>query len=340
MNQQHVALAGSTRPAKADATRLRDADPQHRVNVTITLRGKVAPADQIPVERRQDAETTKAVLERYGLTVDQVRLSPGSIVVSGPVAAMDAAFKANLGIYHSATQGDFRGREGELQIPADLEGIVTGVFGLDERQMARRKSGRGSGFQGAMTPDDLERLYNFPAGDGDGQGIGVAEFGGFYFQEDLQAFCSAHNRPTPQVAVVPLSYDPPRSVQELQQLPPDQQQFAAEAGGEVMMDVQIVAGLCPAARISVYFAMFDQRGWIELLDRVIADRPVSVPISWGLTEDHPSWSANALREINKRLEGRRTRASRSVSPPATTARATRSRTAGRMSTSPAPAPSY
>ncbi|MFC9930974.1 protease pro-enzyme activation domain-containing protein [Streptomyces sp. NPDC127190] len=303
MNEQHVALAGSTRPAKADATRLRDADPQHPVEVTLTLRGKVAPTDQIPDERRQDAEKTQSVLERYGLSVDQVRLGPGSVVVSGPVSAMNAAFKADLGIYHSPTQGEFRGREGELHIPAELEGIVTGVFGLDQRQMARRKSVQGHGFQGAMTPDDLERLYNFPAGDGEGQKVGIAEFGGCYFEDDLRAFCEAHNRPVPRAEVVPLNLDPPRSLQQLRQLPPMEQQFAFEAAGEVMMDVQIVAGLCPAAEISVYFATFDQRGWVELLDQVLADRPVSVPISWGLSEDDHGWSPTALREINKRLEG-------------------------------------
>ena len=34
--------------------------------------------------------------------------------------------------------------------------------------------------------------------------------------------------------------------------------------GEVMMDVQIVAGLCPAAKLSVYFAKDSQKGWVDL----------------------------------------------------------------------------
>ncbi|MFE2100207.1 protease pro-enzyme activation domain-containing protein [Streptomyces sp. NPDC059468] len=303
MSEQHVALAGSTRPAKADATRLRDADAHDPVTVTVTLRGKVAPAGQVPEGRLQDAAKTKAVLERYGLTVDEERLEPGSIVASGSAAAMNAAFKADLGIYHSAEQGEFRGREGELKIPAELEGIVTGVFGLDQRQVARRLVAGGSGFQGSFTPEDLELLYNFPTGDGAGQKIAIAEFGGCYFDDDLRAFCAAQNRPVPRVEVVPVDFDPPRSLQEARQLPPAEQKFALEAAGEVMMDVQIVAALCPAAEISVYFADFDQRGWIEVLDRVIAQQPVTLSVSWGLAEDDPNWSGTALDQINKRLEG-------------------------------------
>ncbi|ANP54202.1 kumamolisin [Streptomyces griseochromogenes] len=304
MNEQHVALAGSTRPAKADATRVRAADPQDQVTVTLTLRGDVAAAGEIPGERREDAQKTKAVLERYGLSVDQVRLEPGSIVASGPVSAMNAAFKADLGIYHSLEQGDFRGREGQLQIPAELAGVVTGVFGLDQRRVARRAAvAPGSGFNGSFTPEDLEKLYNFPAGDGEGQKLVVFEFLGGIFHDDIQAFCAAHNRPVPQIDVVALGIEPPRSLQELRQLPPQDQQDYFDATSEVMMDVEIIAALCPAAQISVYFAPFDQRGWIDVLDQTIADNPVVVSNSWGLADESPEWSQTALDEIDKRLKG-------------------------------------
>ena len=60
--------------------------------------------------------------------------------VSGTAAAMEAAFKPGLVIMRSARDGQYRGRQGTIQIPAELKGIVTGVFGLDQRRMARRKS--------------------------------------------------------------------------------------------------------------------------------------------------------------------------------------------------------
>ncbi|MFC0602628.1 S53 family peptidase [Streptomyces palmae] len=305
MTEQHVVLEGSKRPAMADATRVADADAQAPVSVTVTLRGKVVTDDQIPDERREDAEKTKAVLERYGLTVDEVRLQPGSVVASGPVTAMNAAFQTDLGIYRSAEQGEIRGREGELKIPSELAGVVTGVFGLDERRVARRAAaqGMGTGFHGSFTPADLERQYNFPNGQGEGQKIGIAEFPGGYFGDDLRAFCDGHKLPTPQVNVVSLGYNPPRNLQALQQLPPRQMNDAAAGTPEVMMDVQIVAGLCPAAQISVYFAPWTQKGWIDLLDQVIADKPVCLSLSWGLPEDHPAWALLGRTEIDKRLEG-------------------------------------
>jgi kumamolisin len=51
----------------------------------------------------------------------------------------------------------------------------------------------------------------------------------------------------------------------------------------------------------VYFATFDQHGWVAMLNRAMQDRPVTVSVSYGLAEDSTDWSAAALREINKRL---------------------------------------
>jgi kumamolisin len=63
-----------------------------------------------------------------------------SLRVRGTAGQMDATFRANLGLYRHDGH-EYRGREGTLQIPASLEGIVTGVFGLDQRRVARRVPG-------------------------------------------------------------------------------------------------------------------------------------------------------------------------------------------------------
>ena len=72
-----------------------------------------------------------------------------------------------------------------------------------------------------------------------------------------------------------------------------------------MMDVQIIAGLCPKAEITVYFSTFDQGGWVDLLNAVIAARPVVLSVSWGLAEDDPGWSKNAVAAIDDRLNAAR-----------------------------------
>jgi kumamolisin len=68
-----------------------------------------------------------------------------------------------------------------------------------------------------------------------------------------------------------------------------------------MMDVEVIAGLCPNSTIDVYFATFDQKGWVDLLNRAIEDRPVVLSVSWGMAEDDVAWSKAARDAINERL---------------------------------------
>src|SRR5207237_425889 len=152
------------------------------------------------------------VLERYGLTVESVSLPTHSMEVSGSAAAIEAAFRPHLGIYHSAARGEFRDREGDIQVPTEVAGIVVDVLGLGERQAARRASvadaitlATGAGAK-ALTPADFEARYQFPAGDGAGQRIAIAEFGGGYFPNDLQAFSTKYGRHVPAVQTVSVGW--------------------------------------------------------------------------------------------------------------------------------------
>ncbi|MET8133831.1 MULTISPECIES: S53 family peptidase [unclassified Streptomyces] len=300
--QQHVLLEGSRRPHPTRSAQMAKAvDPEEEIAVTISLRD--AGKNENPERRRADAEKVKESLGRYGLRVTDERLEVGSIEMKGKVKDLNKAFQTELKLYHGERQGEFRGREGELGIPADLDGIVAGVFGLDKRRVARRRVFPGSGDHGSFTPRDLEAQYQFPEGAGEGQKIVALEFGGCIFDDDIGIFCESHGLNTPNVTVVPVGYTPPRTIEQLKQLPAQDRRMAFEIAGEVMMDVEILVGLCPEADISVYFAEWDQKGWIDLLDRVILDKPVSVSISYGLAEDHPDWSVLGLTEIDKRLAG-------------------------------------
>ena len=315
MNGRHVVLPGSNRPQKATAVRRRAADPDAQIEVTVTLRSPAPPEgagvaqpgltyDQLRAQfgaSQADADEVARVLGGYGLKVEEVSLGTASMKLTGTVKEMDAAFLAKLAIYHDSDQGEFRGRDGELQIPADLAGIVTGVFGLDQRRVARRNSTGSATTASPVAPADLESRYNFPPGDGAGQQIAVAEFGGAYFADDASAYATKYGRPLATVNVVPLNYTPPTQAQ-IQAMSQDQQQEVLDESFEVMLDVEVIAGLCPGATISVLFATFDQKGWIDTINRVIRDRPVALSVSWGLAEDDPSWSKAALTQINKRLQ--------------------------------------
>lgn len=174
----HVPLPGSERPAAEGSERLRDADPEQRVEATVTLAGPPLPepGTGAPLSREQfehelavDPATiakVTAVLGRYGLTVQDSSPLSRSLRMSGTVAQFQQAFLPALGVYRHPEQGEFRGRDGQLQIPSELQGLVTGVFGLDERRVARRRrvlpQALASPAQ-ALSPPSLRATTPFPS---------------------------------------------------------------------------------------------------------------------------------------------------------------------------------
>ena len=317
--KSHIVVRGSKRPKDPDAKRVGPVDPKQTFDVTIELNGPKLPGPNDHIDgtltpadllknygaSQKDADAVAKSLGKFGLKVDSVSLETRSMKVSGTAAAMEAAFKPNLSMMQSPDQGEYRGRTGTYAIPANLNGIVKGVLGLDERRMARRKArtAKLAFAQSALaplTPADLEQRYNFPPGAAAGQSIAIGEFGGGYFAEDAAAYCNKFQRPIP--AINPVAIDAPAyTLQQILALPKKQRDDALGDSVEVMMDVEIIAGLCPGADIFVYFSPFDQGGWVDLLNTVIAAKPAVVSISWGLAEDDPSWAPNAVTAINDRL---------------------------------------
>jgi kumamolisin len=317
--KRHVVVRGSSRDAVSGAVRVGDADPSAYLEVTITLRGPALPAAKSLATRgmslrqfearfgaaRADVDKVARVLRPYGLRVLRISRATRSMQVGGSVQAMEEAFHPNLGMYKSAGQEAFRDREGDYKVPAELSGIVTSVLGLGQRRVAWRRpfakvAKKISARPPGLAPSDFERLYSFPEGDARGQKIAIAEFGGGYSTEDLKTFCAKHGRRPPRVKYVGLSA-PARTVEEIMHLRRRRRLDELDSTIEVMMDVEIIAALCPKAEIAVYFTKFNQKGWVDLLDEVIRERPVVLSISWGSAEDSKDWSKAAVREINDRL---------------------------------------
>jgi kumamolisin len=322
-NNTHVILPGSKRGKDVDSVPVGKIAPNEQVVVTIGLTGPKLPTTNEYVGQtltsqelaekfgasKGDADKVAKSLKKYGLKVLNVSLATRSMTVSGTAKDIEAAFKPGMVMMRSARDGDFRGRKGALQIPRELEGIVTGVFGLDQRRMADRKTGTRAHLGkttslAPLAPDDLEKRYNFPPGNATGQTIIVAEFGGGYFSEDVISYCNKFQRPVPNVQALPVDA-PAYTLQQILALPPQDRKEALDDSVEVMMDVEIIAGLCSGANIFVYFSTFDQRGWIDLLNKAITARPVALSCSWGLPEDSSEWSANAISAIDDRLNAAR-----------------------------------
>jgi kumamolisin len=248
---------------------------------------------------QEDIDKVKNTLEALGLQIIDADPATRSVQAGAPASVMEKAFNVRL-IRYAHQRGNYRGRVGELHIPAELNGIVEGVFGLDNRRVVKQRTAAGSARALSSAakrarpwffPAELAAAYQFPASTGAGQTIGILEFGGGFFPADLAAFCQAANVAKP--AVTPISVD---------HAPTDQHDGAE---GEVMLDVEVVAGVCPEAAIAVYFSSFTEKGWIDVLDAAIHDKknhPTILSISWGDAEDNASWTMQAITQVNELLK--------------------------------------
>ena len=324
MSKTHTVLEGSQRPEPVGAVRVRDVDPNAHVEATIALKAPELPsADEVlakalsPAELKKkygaDPKTIRKVedkLRSYGLRIEGVGTTGRSLRVSGTAADIESAFRAGMGIYHSAVQGDFRAREGSVSVPSEIGDLVEAVLGLDQRCVAKRRASKSAAAVEteplpAFRPADIEQHYNFPPGDCAGQKVAIAEFGMVAnFPDDIAYFCINAGRPIPDVKTVGVGTLPLTAVQYFA-LPEPLRNDVSLPDVEVALDVQLIAALCPAAEITVYYAPINQGGFYNLIDQVIKDPPVTLSISWGGPEDvftkDSLWTRDGLDQVNKKL---------------------------------------
>src|SRR5947209_12649110 len=108
---------------------------------------KILRGEAPPLSRSQAGEALGAApddLKRvsdfaaeYGLTVIETSAAKRTVKVAGTVAQMNAAFGVRLGY---AADGGVMTYQGTLTIPPSLDGIITGVLGLDQTPVAKSKT--------------------------------------------------------------------------------------------------------------------------------------------------------------------------------------------------------
>lgn len=307
MARTFSAIPGSKRTAVPGAKALGRANANTVIEVTVKVRRKAAPpplegrpdttmtraqlADQFGASQ-SDIDTVEKTLEGFGLTVVAADALTRTVRFSGTVAQIEAAFQVNLYNYTS-DNGNYRGRVGTISVPSEVQGIIEGVFGLDNRRIAKRRrhpvldeSGAKSLPASWYIPSQLATHYNFPAGDGSGQTVGILEFGGGYFPSDLQMFCNLASVTVPQVTAISTDGTPTNSDDD--------------AAGEVMLDIEIVGAVANGAAIAVYFAPNTDQGFIDAITTAVHDttnNPSVLSISWGGPED--SWTAQARQQMEQ-----------------------------------------
>jgi len=223
---------------------------------------------------QEDLEKVAEYARSRGLQVSEMDAARRWVIARGTAAQMQAAFGVQLNVY---ARGDeqWRGRKGQVHVPAELEGVIIGVFGLDNRKVGGRNVSAPAAI-GNLSPADVARLYNFPAGvTGAGQTIGILEMGGGYRQSDVADYFRSLGMAAPTLVDV--------SIDGATNSPGDD-----GADAEVLLDICVAGAVAPGAQIAVYFAPQSLQGWVDAITKAIHPgagdpTPSVLSISWYVT---------------------------------------------------------
>jgi kumamolisin len=330
-----VKLQGSVPTTLADMRSLGPAPADERCDITVLVRRRAPLAphalETMPNQRRYltraefaaqhgasdtDLDAVAAFAHKAGLVVVERRPAARSIVLSGTTGQVAAAFGTAVErVEHAA--GFSRRRTAPVHLPPELDGIVEGVFGIEDVPIARphfKFSGESAqaalnasmpvaaAAAPALTEDaqatsgysgiDMAKLYDFPKGlDGSGQCIAILELGGGYRSADLKAYFKSLGLAAPHVTAV--SVDGGKNSPSLP--------WSADA--EVMLDIEVAGAVAPKAAIAVYFAPNSEQGFVDAILAAVHDdkhKPSVISISWGAPES--AWTEQGLAAMDQAFE--------------------------------------
>jgi kumamolisin len=197
--------------------------------------------------------------------------------------------------------GTYRGRTGGIYLPAEWDGVVEAILGLDNRPQARPHFRtrpplgnivRHAATPMSFTPPQVAALYGYPAGEGAGQCVALIELGGGYRPSDLGTYFGGVDVAAPTVTAV--------SVDHATNSPTGD---ADGPDGEVMLDIEVVGSIAPGARIAVYFAPNTDAGFLDAITSAIHDTsndPSVLSISWGGAES--TWTSQAMTAMDEAFQ--------------------------------------
>jgi kumamolisin len=320
--QKQVRLEGSTRQRLPNAEVVGEV-PRTEFRVTVSVRrrkelpsieeqSKRKPRERTYMTREEhaanhgadpaDIAKVEAFARENGLRVTNSNAAERTVTLSGTAEAYGKAFGVELKMYKSGDV-EYRGREGDILIPENLQGIVTSVLGLDNRPFAKphyrvvRGTVRAAGvaapshssvgaasIPSGFTPPQLASLYNFPQNlDGTGQTVAILELGGGFHSQELTAYFQNLGIAKPP-SVTAASYpNGGTNSPGTNALDPDNPDV------EVMLDIEVSGSIAPGAKIVVYFAPdATDQSFLGVMNAIINDatnKPNIVSISWGGPEE-------------------------------------------------------
>ena len=320
--QKRSRLAGSSKNSMPNAEVVGEV-PSVEFGVTVTVRRQnelpsieeqcnLKPGERTYMTRQEHAEkhgadpADIAKVEEFarenGLRVTNSNAGQRTVTLSGTADAYSKAFGVELKMYKSGDVA-YRGREGDILIPENLQGIVTSVTGLDNRPFAKphyrilRGSAHAAGASAAahstaaaasvptgFTPPQLASLYNFPKNlDGAGQTIAILELGGGFHPQEVTSYFQSLGIATPP-SVTAATY-PSGGINS----PGTNALDPSNPDVEVMLDIEVCGSVAPGAKIVVYFGPdASDQSFLSVMNAILGDtinKPNIVSISWGGPED-------------------------------------------------------
>jgi kumamolisin len=321
-DQPLVAISASHRDPLPGARRVADIPGDAEIQFSIVVRRKAGgedkalraaaaePSGSMSERRRRLAEEAGAGQEdldrvtQYvtgaGMQVESADAATRTVTVRGTAEQAKEAFGVSLGRYETDDLG-YRGREGAVQVPADLADVVQAILGLDNRPQARMHLKRGQALGEDALPDlqtrpaallpsisaqaaaahgqrpdpqpmwpmQVASLYGFPRDfDGSGETIAIIELGGGFGADEVTTYFGRAGVRAPSVEAIGVlgGHNNPGA--------------DPGADGEVM--------------IAVYFGDASDNGFHVALSTAVHDAersPSVISISWGAPED--SWTQQA-----------------------------------------------
>ncbi len=310
-NSNRLSLKGSDRAALAGAQAVGATDPHQLIEISVVLKrrqpltvqesqGKIMSHGEFASQYGADPAHVD-LIRQFAREYNLQMLEPGdeverrTVTLAGTAAAMEKAFSVQLQDYEHP-EGSYRGRTGSIQIPEEYANCIQGVFGLDDRSVAkphyRDHTPRGAfGARTASTsysPAQVAQAYHFPQGNATGQTIGIIELGGGYRPADLKDYFQSLGLQNPKIKTVSVDHGKNRPT------------TPQSADGEVMLDIEVAAAVAQGANIVVYFTPNTDQGFQDALSTAIHDqlnRPSVISISWGGPES--SWTQAAMESMDQ-----------------------------------------
>ncbi|HEV2719367.1 MAG TPA: S53 family peptidase, partial [Thermoanaerobaculia bacterium] len=299
-----VILPGGKKVPVRGARVVGEVDPEHLMSVTAVLRPKAGfnveahlASGAEPMSREEfaalhgadsdDVAHVAAYAGEQHLTVSDVNVGGRTMVLTGRTGDMENAFGVDFKMYVTPDNQRYRGREGDIYVPAELDGVITAVLGLDDRAAAAPHFRRAARADAPRIPiaakaaaatktfnaPEIAALYGFPPHlTGGGQCVGIIELGGGFRQSDMKAYFGPLGLKVPKIISIGVDGGGNHPGVDL------------NADGEVTLDIQVCGAVAPKATMAVYFAPNKFSTFLDAIKTAIHDtvhKPSVISISWG-----------------------------------------------------------